>query len=270
MIGRNCSDVLAEAATIPLVTMTAAIALYELQELPLPWSPLSSSAPPVPIIIYGASSSLGCFAIKFAKVSNIHPIIAICGSSNTYVSSLIDPSKGDVIIDYRQGVEAMKVAISEALGGLEAFHALDAISSNQTWVPLTQMVSPNGGQVCVVNGAYTYDEPEIPAGTKIKYVYVGSAHSGKYLPTMPKQPVDKELVESTVEFAYIMFRYVSRMLAKGIFEGHPYEVVPGGLAGVEDGLKRLKANQAKGKKFIYRITTDTEKGKDEKSNIDQK
>jgi hypothetical protein len=81
------------------------------------------------------------------------------------------------------------------------------------------MVSPNGGQVCVVTGAYTHDEPEIPVGAKIKYVYVGSAHYGKYLPTMPKQPADEEAVESTVEFAYVMFRCVSQVRESGAGEG---------------------------------------------------
>jgi NADPH:quinone reductase len=233
--------------------MTAGTALYRCQALPPPWSPRTSTAPPLPLIIYGASSSLGCFAIKLARASNIHPILAICGSSSSYVSTLLDASKGDTVIDYRPGVEAMKAAVKEALGPLEAFHALDAISANGTWVPLSQMVSPDGGQVSVVSGANAYIEVEIPAGVKIKYVYVGTAHYGAYVPTMPKQPADKEAVESAVEFAYVFFRYVARLLAKGTFEGHPYTVVPGGLGGVEGGLQMLKAGESRGKKFVYRI-----------------
>jgi NADPH2:quinone reductase len=74
--------------------MTAAIAMYRCQELPPPWSARTSTAKPFPFIVYGASSSLGCFAIKLAKASNIHPIIAIAGGSHEYVSKLIDPTKG--------------------------------------------------------------------------------------------------------------------------------------------------------------------------------
>jgi NADPH2:quinone reductase len=233
--------------------MTAGIALYRCQALPLPWSPRTSIAPPLPLIVYGASSSLGCFAIKLARASNIHPIIAICGSSSQYVSTLLDTSKGDTVIDYRPGVEAMKAAVKEALGPLEAFHALDAISSNGTWVPLAQMVSPDGGRVSVVSGANAYNEADIPAGVEIKYVYVGTAHYGAYVSTMPKQPADKEAVESAVEFAYVFFRYIARLLAKGKFEGHPYTVVPGGLGGVERGLQMLKAGEVRGKKLVYRI-----------------
>jgi NADPH:quinone reductase len=157
------------------------------------------------------------------------------------------------VIDYRPGVEAMKAAVKEALGPLEAFHALDAISADGTWVPIAQMVSPNGGQISVVSGANAYNDAEIPEGVKIKYVYVGTAHYGAYLPTMPKQPADREAVESAVEFAYVFFRYIARLLAKGVFEGHLYSVVPGGLGGVERGLQMLKAGKAKGMKFVYRV-----------------
>jgi NADPH:quinone reductase len=242
--------------------MTAGIALYRPEDaggqgLPLPWTPRTLSAPPLPLIIYGASSALGCFAIKLAKASNIHPIIAICGSSSAYVETLLEPSKGDRMVDYRPGVESMKAAVKDALGPLEAYHALDAISAKGTWIPLAQMVSPNGGQVSVVSGANAYNEAEIPEGVKIKYVYVGTAHHGAYMPAMPKQPANKEAVESATEFAFVFFRYVARLLARGMFSGHPFVVVEGGLGGVESGLRMLKEGQAKGKKFVYRVE-DTE------------
>ncbi len=38
------------------------------------------------------------------------------------------------------------------------------------------------------------------------------------------------------EFAMAFFRYFARGLEKGYFKGHPYEVVPGGLGGVQQAL----------------------------------
>ncbi|CCD52898.1 hypothetical protein BofuT4_P138220.1 [Botrytis cinerea T4] len=70
-----------EAATIPLVATTAALSLFRRQHLPPPWSPRADIVP-LPLIIYGASSSLGTFAVKLARASNIHPIIAIAGGSS--------------------------------------------------------------------------------------------------------------------------------------------------------------------------------------------
>ncbi|RDW58123.1 hypothetical protein BP6252_13534 [Coleophoma cylindrospora] len=246
-----------EAATIPLVTMTAGIALFHSQSLPLPWAPRITTAAPLPLIVYGASSALGCFAIKLVKASNIHPIIAICGESKDYVASILESSKGDTIVDYRHGIEAMKTAVEEALGPLEAHHALDAISAHGTWVPLTQILSPLGSQVSVVSGANAYNEKEIPEGVEIKYTFVGIVHTGAYATQMPKQPAEKESAQSAPEFAYVFFRYLARMLALNTFEGHPYEIIPGGLDGVALGLQKLKSGEARGRKFIYRIADST-------------
>jgi hypothetical protein len=213
---------------------------------------------PLPLVIYGASSALGCFAVKLASLANIHPIIAICGGSKDHVSTLLDSSKGDALVDYRQGVDSMKAAVKEALGPLEAKHALDAISASATWISLSQMLSPRGSQMSVVSGANKYDDAEIPAGVEVKYTYVGTAHYGAYKPGMPKQPVDKQTVEADVEFAYIFVRYLSRLLAKGLFHGHPYEVVPGGLGGVGVGLQKLKNGEARGFKYVYRVSETSE------------
>jgi NADPH:quinone reductase-like Zn-dependent oxidoreductase len=214
----------------------------------------SPNAPPLPLIIYGASSSLGCYAIKLARASNIHPIIAICSkTSAAYVSSLLDEDAGDTIVDYRQGVDGMKADVKKALNGLTASHALDAISSKGTWVSVAQMLDPDGGYVSVVQGGSKYDEPEIPAGVQVGYTHVGTSHSGAFPPTAPRQPEDKESVKADPEFAYVLVRYVARMLGTGEFRGHPVEVVPGGLGGVETGLRKLQHGGAKGVKLVYRI-----------------
>lgn len=148
----------------------------------------------------------------------------------------------------------MKTSVKSALGSLPALHAADCISDKGTWIPVSQMLSP-GGQVSVFAGSNKYDEPEIPKDVTIKYTYVGSAHTGAYLPTMPKPP-DPGAIANAPEFAFVLFRYMSRMLAAGSFEGHPYKFIPGGLQGVATGLQRLKNGEAKGAKFVYRIATD--------------
>ncbi|KAF7900584.1 uncharacterized protein EAF01_007886 [Botrytis porri] len=107
-----------DSATIPLVATTAALSLFRRQHLPPPWSPRADSVP-LPLIIYGASSSLGTFAIKLARASNIHPIIATADGSSCHLHPLLDPSSGDKLIDYRLGTEQMIKATKMALGSLE-------------------------------------------------------------------------------------------------------------------------------------------------------
>ena len=40
------------------------------------------------------------------------------------------------------------------------------------------------------------------------------------------------------------------------FPPHPWTKIEGGLQGVEEGLRRLKAGEAKGTKFVYEINND--------------
>ena len=242
-----------EAATIPLVSVTAAVTLFRRQGLPPPWSPLPPSAPPTPLIVYGAGAALGAFAVKLARLSNIHPIIAIGGASSKDLLPLLDAKRGDAFVDYRVGPEKMKAEVREALKGLKVRHAFDAISSRGTWVPISQLLDPeSSSKLSVVSGANKYDEAEIPGGVEIIYTYVGTVHEGAYKPTMPKQPKDVDDVKNDIEFGAVWFRYVGRLLAQGKFQGHPFEVVPGGLRGVELGLRSIQSG-AKGKKFVYRI-----------------
>ncbi|KAH7346597.1 putative quinone oxidoreductase [Rhexocercosporidium sp. MPI-PUGE-AT-0058] len=245
-----------EAATIPLVTTTAALSLFQIQGLPSPWSTPSIPLPPTPLIIYGASSSLGLFALKLARASNIHPLIAIAGSSSSTILPLLTPSKGDILIDYRVGVEAMQRAVRTALGeqGLEARHAVDAISADGSWVPISQLLAP-GGILSVVSGANRYEEKEIPSGVQVKYTFVGAVHEGKYKEGMPCQP-SREVVEGMKAFAGELFKWMGGeegALARGGFGGHPFLVVEGGLGGVREGLRMLKGGKAGGRKFVYRV-----------------
>lgn len=51
-----------DASTIPLTTLTAADALFRNLGLPQPWLPITETTK-TPLIIYGASTSVGYFAI---------------------------------------------------------------------------------------------------------------------------------------------------------------------------------------------------------------
>lgn len=243
-----------EAATIPLVSITSALTLFRRQGLPPPWSPSPAASAPTPLIIYGASSALGLFSVKLAVLSNIHPIIAIGGGSNQeQILPLLDATLGDAFVDYRPGVAAMSTAVHSALKGLQAHHAVDAISANGTWIPLSHMLDPNDSVLSVFSGREKYDDAALAAGVELRYTFVGTAHDGAYLPHMPKQPSDAAEVQGDIAFADRFFKFISQALAERTFHGHPYEVTPGGLAGVEVSLRQLKEGQARGRKFVARI-----------------
>lgn len=149
----------------------------------------------------------------------------------------------------------MQNAVRTALGDLEARHAIDAISANGSWVPISQLLA-QGGQLSVVSGANAYEEDEIPRGVRVVYTFVGAVHEGGYRVGMPCQP-GEEVVSGMKGFAGELFKWLGGergALARGLLEGHPWTVVEGGLGGVGEGLRMLKGGKAGGRKFVYRVS----------------
>lgn len=240
-----------EAATIPLAAMTAAFGLYQRLGLPPPWRPTTA---PIPVIIYGAAAAVGSFAIQLARQSNIHPLICVAGRGIPHVEGLIDPSKGDVVLDYRDGdeqlVQNLKAAVKNAGGQVE--YAFDAVSEHGSYENICKVLDHNSGKITLVLPGKDYKE--IPETVEKSTTTVGAAQIGT-----DSDPWQKKTGMQTgnEEFAMAFFRYFARGLQKGFFKGHPYEVVPGGLAGIQGALQNLKDGKASAVKYVFRLA-DTE------------
>lgn len=225
-----------EAATIPLAAMTAALALYQQLQLPLPWAPASDKR--IPLIIYGGSTAVGSFALKFAKLSNIHPIITVAGSGVDYVKSL---GIADHIIDYRKGKVAAD--IKAALNGEKVYHVFDSVSSKGSYANILPVLENPGGKINFVS---PMEDAEIPEGIEKSNTWVNSIHIGR-----PDLGEGKSMED--LDFGYVLFRYIGRALAEGKFSGHPQTVIPGGLGGIEKGLTLLMEGKASATKYVYRV-----------------
>ena len=231
--------------------MTAAFGLYQRLYLPPPWHP---ALKPIPTIIYGAAGAVGSFAIQLAQQSNIHPLLCVAGKGIPHVEKLIDSSKGDIVLDYREGndklVENLKAAVQKAGGKVE--YAFDTVSHNGTYENICKVLDHKTGKITLILPGREYKE--IPDTIEKSITTVGSAQMG----TDP-DPWQKKTGMQTgnEEFAMAFFRYFGRGLQKGFFKGHPYEVVPGGLGGVQGALQNLKDGKASAVKYVFRIE-DTE------------
>lgn len=224
-----------EAATLPLAAMTAALGLHVRLGLDAPWVPNSKNSS-TPLIVYGGASAVGAYAIKFAQRAGIHPIIAVAGRGIPFVESLLSKDKGDAVVDYRKGDDAVVSGIKDALAGRKVSYAFDAVSEHGSYTNIVRVLEKDGHLTLVLPGREYEGVPETVDMTITK---VGEAHEG-----------DKD-------FAYVFFRYIARGLAEGWFTPHPAEVVEGGLAGVEKGLRDLKEGNASAVKYVFRIA-DTE------------
>lgn len=230
-----------EAAAIPLAAMTAAVALYLRLGLPQPWSPEASnpSPTPTPLIIYGAASAVGLYAVQLAQRSNIHPILCVAGRACAHVEQYLDKSKGDVVLDYRDGDEAVVAGLVAAAGksGVEVRHALDAVAEGSSITNIGEVFSRDGQgargkKVTFVLGG---EKEGLPEGVEKSITLVGSVH------------------KEVKDFGHVYFRYFARGLQEGWFKAHRTEVVPGGLGGVETGLKNLRDGKASAVKYVFRI-----------------
>ncbi|KAI0169420.1 GroES-like protein [Hypoxylon sp. FL1284] len=218
-----------EAAAIPLAAMTSAVGLYVHLGLPQPWTPATE---PIPLIIYGAASSVGAYAIQFAQKSNIHPLICVAGNSQAFVEKLIDRSKGDVIVDYRAGDDAVVEALKKAAGGSKLLYAMDAISEKNSYVNMHKVLA-EGSKITLV--LPPSQEHEVPPYITQSGTMVGSVHA------------------EHKDFGFVCFRYIARGLQEGWFKPQPHEVVPGGLGGIQTGLENLRAGKANAVKYVFRI-----------------
>jgi hypothetical protein len=91
--------------------------------------------------------------VQLAKRSDIHPLSCIADRGIPFVETLVDKSKGDVIIDYRKGDEAVVEGIKAAiLSGKKLMYAFDAISEKDSSPDICKVLSTEGGKITNVLG----------------------------------------------------------------------------------------------------------------------
>lgn len=200
-------------------------------------------------MVYGASSAVGAFAIKFASAADIHPIVAIGSRSSAFVEEFLDSAKGDVLIDYKahNSTQAILDAVQNALkkAGIadgRPFHAFDTVSQPETFdaVLAKAMIGPpkDGRKPKIATVLPEVDYSIVDPSVDVEMVYCGLAHEGD---------------EHAIRFAAALFRMMTPALEYGWMKGHPYEVTPGGLDGVGAALKASKDGEIRAKKLVLRI-----------------
>lgn len=253
------------ASTIPLAGLTAVIGNYArlgLPEPPLDHQHTASTLPgtgekkeekketkKMPFLVYGAATAVGAFAIKLARLSNIHPIIGVAGRGIPYATSLIDTSQGDVIIDYRTGnasvVSQIRAALARTNAG-ELYHAFDAVADAGSHENVVAVLAATGKVTYVMPLEYS-----APKG----FAYPASYQVAAFSNVGDAYGAERELGERWL-------RGLFGMVGQGRLGAHPFEVVPGGLGGVGGALGRLKEGKASAVKYVFRVGETEGAGRD--------
>jgi NADPH2:quinone reductase len=248
-----------EAATVPLCAMTAAIGLYLRMGLPTPYTP-PSKAETTPIIVYGAASAVGAFAVKLAALSNLHPIICIAGRGAKFVSSMLDTARGDAIVDYRQDIEAIvsciQIALAVAGCSPTVDYVFDAISENGSHEIIDRIIS-SAGAVAHVHPLDGYKHFGL-AGAPERFTRTPNFRykDGVRVTTTLVNEIFQAhqfAAGNARDFGFVFSHYFGWLLKEGKLKPHPYEVVPGGLGGVKQAQEKLIRGEASAVKYVVRI-----------------
>jgi hypothetical protein len=151
------------------------------------------------------------------------------------VEKFIDRSKGDTIIDYREGDEAVVKGLKAAASGKNIEYAFDAVSEKGSVENIGQVLDQEVGRVTYVLPGKKYN---LPGKIQQSLTTVGSVHG---------------VPDDLKDFGYVYFRYIAKGLEEGWFKPQPQEVIPGGLEGVQTALSNLKSGKASAVKYVLRI-----------------
>jgi len=239
-----------QAATLPMATFMASIGLFGTLRLTSGlWDPVVGSTP---LLIYGASSSIGSMAVKFGQAVNAHPIICVAGGGSVVVEELIDKSRGDVIVDYRNGDTAVVQGIKTALQGRPLLYALDAVSEHGSYLNIAQVLEPHRGKITLALPGHAHD---LPGHFQIYHMMAGSLW-GK-LNGRNKDEVlgNLGIDDGGPEFARVHAASIGATFRARKLRPPPFELVEGGLEhGLEKALKQLRAGEVSAKKLIIQVS----------------
>ena len=144
-----------EAAQLGVAPFTAMQCLHETLELPSPFD--ARSGPQRSILIWGGASSVGQYAIQFAKFGGLRVITTASPKNFDLVKGL----GADEVFDYRDErvIENIRAATGNALD-----IAVDTISEGTTPEQVTGAIGNRGGRVAII---LPYESPR--PDVKVKF-----------------------------------------------------------------------------------------------------
>ncbi|KAI0355517.1 GroES-like protein [Trametes cingulata] len=233
-----------QAASIPLALATDVLCLYN--QSPAPenlslrlkpvWTPEGQTEyKGTPAFIVGGAASLGQYAIQLAKMAGHDPIITTASLHNT---ELLKSLGATHVLDRHRSNESILAELPTLTGGKPIHFAFAAylLSGPEPLRLARDALAPGGALGIVAPGPERFPEDcQNPGeGKRVGYVY-GSP-----------------LVPSNRECGREMFEHLTGWLEKGLLKPNPIEVLPNGLAGIQEGLDRMKAGKISGKKLVAR------------------
>ncbi|KDQ52649.1 hypothetical protein JAAARDRAFT_39904 [Jaapia argillacea MUCL 33604] len=225
-----------QAASIPSTLATAVLGLYVKQ-------PVKGSAglyPPweqggrgkysgKPIVVFGGSSSIGQFVIQLAKLSGFSPIITTASPQH---STFLESLGATHFIDRNTPTPELEAKAKTILNSDTPLDIVyDAVSLPDTQRAGYQLLA-KGGVLVTTLFPVVDEETAKSEGKRIVHVF-GNVND----------PNQRELGKS-------LYSNLTGLLEDGTIQPNRVEVLPNGLQGIVDGLKRLENGSISGIKLV--------------------
>ena len=227
-----------EAAGLGLAIQTAILALFWSLKIPSDYL-LNPAQKPFPVLVYGASSSVGTMTTQLVKLCGLEPI-AVCSPHNY---DLVRSYGASAVFDYHTPTcaEDIRKYTKNALA-----YCVDCITGNNSTQFCYAAIGRAGGKYCAVDPFP--DMTKVRRAVKSDWVLatkIGGQPS--FWPPPFEGPAQPELLE----FAGPVFKILQKLINEGKVRPHPVEVSDGGLKDVLNGVERLRRKEVSGKKLIY-------------------
>ncbi|KAI1784383.1 GroES-like protein [Ganoderma leucocontextum] len=233
-VPENISLEQAAAVPVALVTVTTSLWVHHPDALsvcyPAPWEEDGETKHAgKPVLIIGGTSTVGQYAIQAARLNKFSPIITTASPHNTARLAALGATH---VLDRALSPAALAAEILRIAAGAPIELVYDAISYPDTQALGYEVLAPGGALVTTLPPSVPADKQT--ADKRIINVF-GSVHT----------PANRT-------FGVELFSRLTELLRTGALVPNEVEVLPGGLAGIPEGLERLKQNKVNGKKLIAR------------------
>ncbi|PPQ66677.1 hypothetical protein CVT24_008830 [Panaeolus cyanescens] len=222
-----------DVASVPLALSTAYGGLYHPHPLGLGIQPPTSpdalnKYAGEPFLVLGGSSAVGQMAIQLAQISGFSPIIATASLHNAKDLQLLGATH---VLDRKLAFDDLSTQVKQILAGKPLNYVFDSIALPDTHQTGLDLLA-EGGQLESVFPGHLKEEPG-PGNKRV------SAY-GAFL---------------TLDFNLKLFtplyqNLITGWLSSGRIKPNRVEVLPNGLGGILDGLKRLEADAVSRTKLI--------------------
>ena len=164
----------------------------------------------------------------------------MAGKGGPFVETLIDRSKGDTIVDYRQDNTSINKEILNSAKGVPIKYAFDAVCERGSIMNSISVLEQPAKITTVLPAV---EDDKIPEKVTLSQIDISSVFN---------PPTAGKVLEDEV-FASAFTRFIGLGLKRGWFSGHPFEVRQGGLGALQEVLGDLRQGKASAVKYVVRV-----------------